>query len=1428
MIEGTITSFTPAINRTPDLYTVQYDGGFTERLTVGEVEIGLALMEKRLTSCLSASTIDHERNRVTNYEAVMKERGDIGMEVKVTHEIIWKLVLVAAMEIEYEQRVTNRLEKLQAANGGKANQRCRYYKEHPTTYLGGQYVPPVEETQDNEGKATLVPNVIAQRLRSGIARACDVYQSTTMEGFETSRRSNRIASNASPTAKPNALEVGGAVALTLLKIFDETESPAIGQAGEILRSNEVDDDKATVANKDDNEDEEINEFYIPSAHAIFTHLRSNRSTSASDIQQAIFYAMEDSVPMTLPLVGNLTKINDDLIPDPLGKVSLVCISGETLKTLNSYDASSFSRCRFKISFEATGESESPMEVQTDPIQAKEMFRKEEKAWRARKHFETWRHLSVNSGNTTWPSWSDHVSNILKEKRINNIDDNESSIAIVDEETAVNQKNEEDPDFKLAQAIAEPATSRRSRRATRGDNADGPIFYGANQSMTAQQILETIERLVIQAKQKGMVLLDLKKLIMGDGENSNFNATTDLKRVRVALGKLVFRLGKIERMLVSEKSDKICWERLYTGKDSSLVKLRMLPSIIRKVTDKNKPALIENGVNGAEESNDLPPTVGKTGDSKSDNVSANESFQKTEIISLQSYIYDLHQTELSLRQLFLKQNKSTKGANAFQQITPILLSMSADERVSASENIDKSFFFNDPGENGEGGGLKSDINWVTEPIHPLVGQIIYRPSFVNMDKMLYTDVSNLTCDWYKVVSYCPSKPLEESVIVDEATKDGLVTKESDIVGRRIHFLVELSSKSNDIVNDALVNGEQLVLTEAQVYAGKNAAEHHLKIQSNTVKKMTHPFRGLVGTRILLHPIDGVVNLSPLNAIIAGHDTSILVDQNKIEWRLLVIVDQGEQSAECFWGVLSSDSGTLSRVEVGTSYRVENQEYHPASKAHETCKVVLAFLKANVKIVPFLEPVDPIALNIPEYTEIVKQPMDLSTVTKKLERGEYGRIPSGTEYSSPVSKMLHGPFYEDIMRVFENAILFNPKGDWIHDDALTLKGLVSRKIETLTTKAESQAGANALALSGRKRVKASSSIYVAEDSDVDIYEYESDNDDEYDADASMGRRSAKRNRSKSGTPRVEDYATRAIETPIIIPNQFDSPLFGILPVSTDARSFGLPEEWACRKRKEIKTDKEPTNNTNRDIEIELEELAMIQKQISVRQDTSIRRSSRARGSGSAQANSSVGASCALHGVEFILKNDGPLKEATASMESATDRLGVEKLRETLHEEYYANLYYKYCSSGANIQSQVDIESDDGIGVYTDGSFPPYLGRVVPTGKSSSQGQDVTWEIRAEFVVPAIRWILRGLVQSEHFSEWEPFSLQSYETESILLANHSYYQDQEKTPYEILDVRKKKGNTAEEEEEEEEVELSAYEKMRAERVARNKEKLKALGLA
>jgi hypothetical protein len=69
-------------------------------------------------------------------------------------------------------------------------------------------------------------------------------------------------------------------------------------------------------------------------------------------------------------------------------------------------------------------------------------------------------------------------------------------------------------------------------------------------------------------------------------------------------------------------------------------------------------------------------------------------------------------------------------------------------------------------------------------------------------------------------------------------------------------------------------------------------------------------------------------------------------------------------------------------------------------------------------------------------------------------------------------------------------------------------------------------------------------------------------------------------------------------------------------------------------------------------------------------------------------------------------------------------------------------------------------------------------------------------------------------------------------VLLTNDVYFTDDSQQPYDILDMkemqRRRRGNIPREEESEEEVEMSEYEKLRAERVARNAERLKALGLA
>ena len=48
----------------------------------------------------------------------------------------------------------------------------------------------------------------------------------------------------------------------------------------------------------------------------------------------------------------------------------------------------------------------------------------------------------------------------------------------------------------------------------------------------------------------------------------------------------------------------------------------------------------------------------------------------------------------------------------------------------------------------------------------------------------------------------------------------------------------------------------------------------------------------------------------------------------------------------------------------------------------CLKILEILKKSLNVWPFLQPVDPIKLKIPDYFDIVKEPMDISTVEFNL--------------------------------------------------------------------------------------------------------------------------------------------------------------------------------------------------------------------------------------------------------------------------------------------------------------------------------------------------------------------------------------------------------------------------------------------------------------
>ncbi|KAI8811861.1 Bromodomain-containing protein [Cladochytrium replicatum] len=79
-------------------------------------------------------------------------------------------------------------------------------------------------------------------------------------------------------------------------------------------------------------------------------------------------------------------------------------------------------------------------------------------------------------------------------------------------------------------------------------------------------------------------------------------------------------------------------------------------------------------------------------------------------------------------------------------------------------------------------------------------------------------------------------------------------------------------------------------------------------------------------------------------------------------------------------------------------------------------------------PFLFPVDPIAQGVPHYFDIIKHPMDLSTVRKKLEQGEYGSMDE---------------FQEDIRLMFRNCREFNLKGSEVYEMGVKLEKIFDEK-------------------------------------------------------------------------------------------------------------------------------------------------------------------------------------------------------------------------------------------------------------------------------------------------------------------------------------------------------------------------------------------------
>ena len=99
-----------------------------------------------------------------------------------------------------------------------------------------------------------------------------------------------------------------------------------------------------------------------------------------------------------------------------------------------------------------------------------------------------------------------------------------------------------------------------------------------------------------------------------------------------------------------------------------------------------------------------------------------------------------------------------------------------------------------------------------------------------------------------------------------------------------------------------------------------------------------------------------------------------------------------------------------------------------------QAILRTLKKKSEAAPFLQPVDPVALGIPHYTQVITHPMDLGTLERKLQAQQY---------------MVVEEFMDDMRQVWQNCYTFNGPDSPISGWAMTLSAVFDKQVAKMPT-------------------------------------------------------------------------------------------------------------------------------------------------------------------------------------------------------------------------------------------------------------------------------------------------------------------------------------------------------------------------------------------
>eukprot|EP00743_Colponemidia_sp_Colp-15_P003343 GILK01003612.1.p1 GENE.GILK01003612.1~~GILK01003612.1.p1 ORF type:complete len:533 (+),score=103.09 GILK01003612.1:127-1725(+) len=131
---------------------------------------------------------------------------------------------------------------------------------------------------------------------------------------------------------------------------------------------------------------------------------------------------------------------------------------------------------------------------------------------------------------------------------------------------------------------------------------------------------------------------------------------------------------------------------------------------------------------------------------------------------------------------------------------------------------------------------------------------------------------------------------------------------------------------------------------------------------------------------------------------------------------------------------------SKKKVSRKYRKKKKKKQPKKPTGPVSESLLGHAKTLLEATrghkmawPFKEPVDPIALGIPDYFEVIKRPMDFETIRDRLKGGRYSRSMEALE-----------EFVHDVRLVFLNGLTYNDPASEVHSFAIRVNNFFEKRL------------------------------------------------------------------------------------------------------------------------------------------------------------------------------------------------------------------------------------------------------------------------------------------------------------------------------------------------------------------------------------------------